>query len=92
MDMDGKILVGRLPESIKEDILGNPDAVYISTGKSGRLIFLQDGNIVVTEGPGVPSARGSKSPAMVLLDHVGEVVQPYLVVYPSTQEYQSPLK
>ncbi len=48
---------GRLPNDLEQQILSNPDAVFVSTGKSVRFIFLKDGNIVVTEGIG--SGRGS---------------------------------
>jgi hypothetical protein len=34
------------------EILSNPDAVYLSTGSRGNLIFQQGEDIVLTEGPG----------------------------------------
>ncbi len=48
---------GRLPNDLEHQILSNPDAVFVSTGKSARFIFLKGSNIVVTEGTG--SNRGS---------------------------------
>ncbi len=48
---------GRLPANLEQEILSNPDAVYVSTGRSTRFVFLKGGNIVVTEGAG--SGRGS---------------------------------
>ena len=35
-----------------EDILAHPDAVYLSTGGKGKLIFRKGTDIVVTDGPG----------------------------------------
>ena len=35
-----------------QDILANPDAVYLSTGGEGTLIFRKGTDIVVTDGPG----------------------------------------
>lgn len=46
---------GRLPSELEQEILSNPDAVYVA--KNGRFIFRKGNNIVVTEGAG--SGRGS---------------------------------
>ena len=48
---------GRLPANVEQDILSNPDRVYLSQGKSGRLIFLKGENVVITNGVG--SGRGT---------------------------------
>jgi hypothetical protein len=34
------------------EILRNPDAIYESTGRAGKLIYRQGGDIVVVDGPG----------------------------------------
>ncbi|KYF71253.1 RHS repeat domain-containing protein [Sorangium cellulosum] len=44
-------------EHTTKDILANPDAVYMSQGKSGRMIFRKGDNIVVVDGPG--SSQGT---------------------------------
>jgi len=41
---------GRLPHDLEHDIIANPEGVYETS--SGRLIFLKEGNVVVTEGRG----------------------------------------
>ncbi|WP_245245330.1 RHS repeat-associated core domain-containing protein, partial [Streptomyces palmae] len=43
---------GHLDPNRELEILSNPDGVYKSTGTSGRLIFHQGEDIVITEGPG----------------------------------------
>ncbi|MER5492485.1 putative T7SS-secreted protein [Streptomyces sp. NPDC002490] len=39
------------------EVLKNPDAVYLSTGTSGRVLFRQGEDLVVTEGPGSKSGQ-----------------------------------
>ncbi|SES47265.1 RHS repeat-associated core domain-containing protein [Streptomyces sp. yr375] len=50
-DYHGDTMHGMSDERVL-DILKNPDAVYQSTGTSGRLTFRQGEDIVVTDGPG----------------------------------------
>ena len=45
---------GRLENSLEKDIISKPDSVFLAT--NGNLIFLKDGNVVVTAGNG--SSRG----------------------------------
>uniref|UniRef100_UPI0006262825 putative T7SS-secreted protein n=1 Tax=Streptomyces odonnellii TaxID=1417980 RepID=UPI0006262825 len=51
IDYHGDSMHGMSDERVLE-ILKNPDAVYHSTGTSGRLMFRQGEDIVVTDGPG----------------------------------------
>ena len=43
---------GRLPQNLEEQIMRNPDAVYVATGKEPNLIFKKGDDVVVTEGAG----------------------------------------
>ena len=44
---------GRLPKELEEQVMRNPDAVYVSTGNENNIIFFKkDGHVVVSEGVG----------------------------------------
>jgi hypothetical protein len=58
---------GRLGADKEVEILSSPDAVYHSTGKSGRLTFRKGEDVVITEVPGsrrgqVPTSYGQSGP------------------------------
>jgi hypothetical protein len=52
---------GRIPEPIMLDILANPDAIYLSTGKLGYFVFLKGEDIVVTIGATAERGRAFTS-------------------------------
>jgi hypothetical protein len=43
---------GKIPSDKELDILSNPDAVYLSEGKSGRLTFQKGNDVVIVESQG----------------------------------------
>jgi len=49
---EGKGYHGHLPQSVEEDIIKNPDAIYASTGTGDRVIFRKGDNIVIADGKG----------------------------------------
>ncbi|MFD8870048.1 putative T7SS-secreted protein [Streptomyces sp. NPDC059590] len=60
---------GHLSPTRELEILSNPDAVYLSQGKSGRMLFHQGEDIVITEGPGsragqIVTSYGPSGPRM----------------------------
>ncbi|MER7012836.1 DUF6531 domain-containing protein [Saccharopolyspora sp. NPDC000359] len=48
---------GRLPRQVEQQILANPDAVYVSQGTGGRLIFRGGDDVVITEGSGARAGQ-----------------------------------
>lgn len=40
---------GRLDESTEQQILAHPESVFLSEGRSERLVFYREGNVVITE-------------------------------------------
>ena len=63
----GKGYHGRIPQKLEEDIIKNPDGVYLSEGGSGRMIFHKGGDVVVVEGKGssvgnIITSYGSSGP------------------------------
>lgn len=48
---------GRLSSELEQEILSNPDEVYLTTGSNPKYMFRKGNNVVITGGPG--SGRGA---------------------------------
>lgn len=71
-----------------QDIIKNPDGVYVSSGGNNNIIFAKDGDIVILAGNKAGHIKGKRLHHMVLQGQGGTVVRLFMVEELVTQGCQ----